>query len=1052
MNKLNLSELDVEFIRQEPMWGSFLSALEAFYDQEVREPLRQLQDIRDITESTDVNFVWNAIRDMGINVPTDMIVDPERLYNSVYMIPLLYQVTGREAAYRAISFVLGRRCTVYDLYTEDYLEFYEEPYGPLRIDGGTWYKTTHVNLEMQKVANDDRIVLPTGTTLKDRFLTAFYSMAPINIVIDKFYFSIEVQMDAADLGIQGVVEKHKLRRIICSESYMPNDQYTMEGPDTVTVGDTAEYRILSNHVEYETGDWTSTHPGYVQINGGRAVFTGLEQDTLVTLVAVIRGVTVTKEVSVKMPLMDIRQIVIVGSDEVRANDTADYRVMAYHAAGQTELRADIRVSCPYAYMSGSTLNVGELPADSQAALHVNVTIAGVKYAAAKLVKLVYVNPNVHLIGFKISGEPRLKEESAYQFTGTAFLSDGSTYNTLAMWDASSPVVSIDSGIVNTKIVEGDTDVKISAAYTFRGKTLSDEMDVVVYPDRVQLTGIQILGPAQVEMEADVNYRCLASLSNGQAVLVTPKWYCSLFEIQEDGTFKAGITKGTVSVEIRATYEDQVVSKFVDVYRPIVALQNLIIDGQPSIREGNTASYKAFAQTSDGLIKEVTPVWTLEDESQATWATFIGGELLIDTPQADTVSLQAQFTKNGVTRTQTKTVVCMSQQNNITGMIVTGPDHVDTGDRIVLTATASYADGSLVNVDPTWEIYTDDPNADFVAADITGYGVVYGRDVDEDMQVIVRATFFQEVVEYPLTVRYVARKGPDVPIASRLIGQAVMYSTQVSSYAQEITFEAFPTKPLLVSSDWTLEGADDKAVIDENGFVQALVNEEFTFSVTATWTCGGFTVENTMNVSVIPLESDYIGIGVIGDDAIEIGVAQRYSAEVYSAETGATPGSGSIITADWAVLSDALNVQVLSDGSIRLNGAVVNQTITLAATYVVSGQSLEGTKSIRVLGSHALYAKGTANAELENLFLAGLEPVNNEFTDTFNEYGYFMVPAVWGLVKFFDENNVEGGWNGMNGSSTPYVYKRMTNGVEVPWYVYRTTNRNLGQKTYRVEYQ
>lgn len=1048
MNKMDLSELDVEFIRDIPLWGSFLNALQEFYEESVRGPLRQLQEIRDIKATTDLNFVKHTLADAGINIPADMIVEPERLYNSVYMIPLIHQLLGLESAYRVIAFILGRRVRVSTLYTEDYVTFYETPYGPLRIDGGTWYKTTHINLEMQKVGTDSKLNLPNGQTLKDRFLSAFFEMAPVNVVVDQFYFLIEVE-NKEDFGLQGVVYRQPVRRLVVDPEYsLETKTFRIEGADTVESGDTSVYRLMAGSEVFYVNNWTSSHPQNVEIlSDGTVTFSGFDTISLVTLTVEINNQIVNKNVQVGMPLQDVRMLVIDGPSTLKSEESADYRVIAYHRDGTTVLEnAVIQVSSGYASFAGNTLTAKVVPIDQQIGLQAIVKIGGINYNAAKLVTLKYVDPNVFLTGLKISGENRLKDGSVYQFNATAFLSDGSTHDALCLWKTSSPSVVIDTGIVSTALVEGDTEVLVSATYGYRAITITAEMYVTVYPEFITCTGIEIKGPDNIYSETKNTYTCIGSFSDGSSTIITPTWFTTQFKISENGVLDAGIVSGVETLEIRATYAGITEVLPVTIQRDPVLLQSLIVSGQNSIREGTVVPYYAFAQYSNGNTVEIKPEWSLEDDYD--WATFIDGELLVESPKESTVSVKATYKVGSTEHSQTKTVVCVSASNSITGLFITGPNVVDALDRIILTATASYEDGSFVQVNPVWEVFTEDTNADFIAADIAGLGIVTGRNVDENMQVIVRATYFREVVEYPITVRYVEPKGPDVPVTSRIIGPAIIYSTQVGSYSQAILFEKCKNE-LLVSSDWTSD--NDDVIIDENGFVTCKVNKDMVATITATWSCGGYSRVDSMIITVIPLDVAYTGLGIIGPDTMQIGVKESYTAEVYTAETGSTLGKGKIVTATWTVLTDGLNIQNFYDGGLRISGAVVNQLVTLSANFSFDGTSVEGTKTIRVLGSGPIYAQGTLDTPMETLFERGIMVSANEFSDDFKEYGFFMVPSVFGNAGIFNADNSPDDWFGNTETSVPQIYKRTVNGVEMSWHIYRTKQRALGQKKFRVVY-
>jgi hypothetical protein len=1046
MNKITFDDLDVEFIRQEPLWGSFLHALEEFYTEDVRAPLKELQEIRDIKASTPAIFVQQALQDMGITIPQDMIVEPERLYNSVYMIPLLHQVLGLESAYRAISFVLGRRVVVRDLYTEDYADFYETPYGALRIDGGTWYKTTHIVLEMQKVADDQEMSLPQGTTLKDRFLSAFYQLAPINIVVDQFFFIIEVE-NTTDLGICGIVYKQPFRRLIADPEYvLENVDMHIAGPDEVDNNESADYRVVTARgSEVVISKWTTTHPQQVVFDGNRVTFSNFDTDTLVSISATVKGLIYTKNVTVRRGLVNVSLVEIHGPDSLKQGEKGDYILIAHHDDGATEIKADIKVTSPYASMIGGQLVVKTLPSNQEAGLYVEIKIGGIKYVGAKLVKLVWIDPSVHLTGLIINGEDTLMEQSEYPFQATAFYSDNTSADVLAVWESSSPSVIIDNGDVYTKIVHGTTDVEIKATHSYRGITMTAFKDVTVSPNFLTVASLEILGPQELNEEQKGQYTCIATFSNGQKTVVTPEWFTTAYSISENGILNTGLVMEFLDIEIRATYNGTIVVYPVTVRRAPVVLQSLMVSGQNTVREGTAAQYDAYVQYSNGNVMKVEPEWDLE--TPVPWASIVDGELVVSNPEESTVSVLAKYDISGRIIQQTKTVVVVGASNNITGLFITGPNVVNGRDRIILTATAAYEDGSFTTVNPVWEVYTEDTNAEFVAADIAGYGVIQGRSVDEDMKVMVRATYFQEVAEYEITVKYVMQKGPDVPVSSRIIGNAVMYSTQLASFSQAILFKQC-TAELLVSSDWTVDSTDVR--VDENGFVTALVNADITFVLTAVWSCGGYTVTDSMVVTVIPIDAAFIGLGVLGPETINLGETQRFSAEVYDAESGINPGQGKIVTAQWQVLTDLNNVQVSDNGDLRVSGPVVNQTITLAATYTADNERVEGTKQIRILGSSPFYGDAPLNTPIENLFASQLMIVNNTITENFEEYGWLVYPVVFGLATI-TQNGLEGDWQGNTVSGDPQVIRRETNGISFDWYVYRTKEAALGPKVYEVSF-
>jgi hypothetical protein len=99
-------------------------------------------------------------------------------------------LNGTELFIKFIDLVLNADTQVDVLYTEDYINFYKSPQGPPLIAGGTWYKTTHIELSIALLSSYP--VLLYGQTLVQRIRRLFYQNCPINLVIEKFWFVIKV--------------------------------------------------------------------------------------------------------------------------------------------------------------------------------------------------------------------------------------------------------------------------------------------------------------------------------------------------------------------------------------------------------------------------------------------------------------------------------------------------------------------------------------------------------------------------------------------------------------------------------------------------------------------------------------------------------------------------------------------------------------------------------------------------------------------------------------------------------------------------------------------
>src|SRR5690606_14393348 len=522
MKPISFDGLDVEMITQEPAWAAFLEALADFYNENVRPAIGELQDVRDIKETTPEYFIVGALRNAGIEVPFDLIGNKERLFNSVYMVPLLYQTAGTEAAYRAIGYILGRRVSVRTLYTENYQDFYEKPFGPLRIDGGTWYKTTHLNLEMQKIPSDSMVKIPRGSSLRERLLEAFYEFAPINIVVNEFVLNIEASMDP--IKICGTVYKHPRRYAYIDESRSTDfSRAVIQGPDEVDAYSTHKFRVISDGIQVETDNWRGIPANSVTADYGEVSFAASDRDYWTTIVAEVAGREIRKDVFVKSIPQFISKVELVGPNVIVSGSSAEYSLLIRHSSGTSMLDADVKVNSPYAVAGGSTVTVSDVDENQEIGLTSTISIGGVEYTASKLVHIQAIDNEVKLTGLSIFGDTNLRENRTYEYRAIALFSDGSSRDVLALWSCTTGAAVLDAGILSTKYVDGNVEFYIEAAYEFRGVKQSAKLKAQIVQSLVELDRLEIIGDSEIPHETSAHFTCVAHYVGGSRTTVTAKW-------------------------------------------------------------------------------------------------------------------------------------------------------------------------------------------------------------------------------------------------------------------------------------------------------------------------------------------------------------------------------------------------------------------------------------------------------------------------------------------------------------------------------------------------
>jgi len=113
----------------------------------------------------------------------------ENLTKIVTQLPLFPNNNSTIYFKNFLEIILNSVIDVEYLYTEDYENFYPTPGGPLIIDGGTWFKSTHINVSMNLV-DFDSLILSSGETLYQKAISLFYNFAPITLVVKELSFLI----------------------------------------------------------------------------------------------------------------------------------------------------------------------------------------------------------------------------------------------------------------------------------------------------------------------------------------------------------------------------------------------------------------------------------------------------------------------------------------------------------------------------------------------------------------------------------------------------------------------------------------------------------------------------------------------------------------------------------------------------------------------------------------------------------------------------------------------------------------------------------------------
>ena len=147
--KSNTLAFNIDFVEANPAWAELFEMLDGHNDEQNLAVIEQLLNLRRINADTNDELAEASIRQLGINITRDLMqYRLPSLKRVIDCLPDWQQVSGTTQWPKFVGMLLGGQFDASRLYTADYQTFVPTPLGTLIQDGGTWYKTNKVNLEV----------------------------------------------------------------------------------------------------------------------------------------------------------------------------------------------------------------------------------------------------------------------------------------------------------------------------------------------------------------------------------------------------------------------------------------------------------------------------------------------------------------------------------------------------------------------------------------------------------------------------------------------------------------------------------------------------------------------------------------------------------------------------------------------------------------------------------------------------------------------------------------------------------------------------------------
>lgn len=177
-----------------PFWRTLLDSVDLVWQDDIDNKIKDIYRINEalrfdatedfeLTSETNINVMdretaIKKLNSLGLKLRTTEGISNEALTRLCANISMYWFSKGSRQFIPFLSYTLGVRISVVQLYTSDYITFLEEGnpgIGTTIYDGGTWYPTSHVHVYV-----DPSTLVQTDL---QSLIDVFFAVAPYTIVV-----------------------------------------------------------------------------------------------------------------------------------------------------------------------------------------------------------------------------------------------------------------------------------------------------------------------------------------------------------------------------------------------------------------------------------------------------------------------------------------------------------------------------------------------------------------------------------------------------------------------------------------------------------------------------------------------------------------------------------------------------------------------------------------------------------------------------------------------------------------------------------------------------
>lgn len=197
------------------VWKDLIDAFDQLMLINVDGGRKQLETLRFLPPDADPEILASVCRTLGFDLSQDLLnMSIDKFMQLASQLGMYPDTNGTEKFTKFVSMMTNGRCSVDYLWTDDYVNFYTEPQGTTLEQGGRWFKTTHVDLNMG-FSTLDGLQLKSGQTLGQKIVEIFYQQAPASLVIQRQTFTVDMPFEKIGFGMS-VFNSDRVYELFCA--------------------------------------------------------------------------------------------------------------------------------------------------------------------------------------------------------------------------------------------------------------------------------------------------------------------------------------------------------------------------------------------------------------------------------------------------------------------------------------------------------------------------------------------------------------------------------------------------------------------------------------------------------------------------------------------------------------------------------------------------------------------------------------------------------------------------------------------------------------------